>query len=1202
MLRRQQLRVLGSSLLVIQTIKKNNHSSLLLLENLRNGYYHFSVSTSNENGSKGIEIDDSCPNRNSSKTIRSDNSDTSTTPLHANSRVGKKYSWQFSTRQQPNHEQLQYNNKRSMKTNSALVDNSSISHSGRKDLTMRNRSGNKSGALERKNFKRSHSSRLMNESMAREITQLFIDAYQSDINKSKRDTIHHKSSDRSKLSSSFTSMASSLNPWNATNWNAAEQALEFWARGRRNSGGRKKLHQPQKQQSPQQKQQQPSEFERSDADMALELFAALTYFTTIKGESQSVSSVSSPTTTNDDLTSSVQLTNGMYSHVIDALAKSSVLNHLQMADILLRQFISICLVRHWQMNGLDIDCSKWNSVLGGLDLPPVSDSNTLTSPKSSNPNLSQISDPFLTPSTMPPPSISSIQWNDHDHHHFPNQVRITGVMRGYARLGLSRDAESLLHLMLDLSRKDLFSMFNNKKLNDDNGGIKFSGYGLSDGGAKPAVRDAKSRNHFLDLKTMFRPNEIGYATVIDSYSRNCDGPNAERILQLMKGQHDVGSNNNGANVVAYNAAITAWARSASRASSNPRDSPTFLASINNLPFTTKSKSAALSADRLLQEMRNDPTGRLQPDVISYSAVISAYATCLDQPLGLEKANDLLHELEDLAVREHLESSSRGREAQRYETRGGRHPCGFRPNPVVYNTMIQSYANIGDASSAEAILDRMISLYSSSLQENLGSGAFRSVRPNTRTFNMVLNAWSKKGGPECGGRALAIWKRLGKIALEEERNGETYSRPDVITFNTVLAALAKSADVENRDGKEQIVGETAAQRAVELLDSIENPNLQPNQYNRGKNRGLTHIEPDEISYNTTISALANACKHCSNGVHLAMDAENLMTRMKKRGIEPSSYTFNSVMLAWGRSSGGLQSAQRAEALLRSMADPTIVSWTTVMNAYALADSARKVESLLNELEHQATKQNDHHLCNSIVVYNTVLHSLGRSSDDDAPARSEALLQRLERGSSFLPKPDFISYRLVLTTLEHCKHPDKALRARSVLDRFLQSMKKQSILPPLLQNNIQEAFNSVLTACAYTPSNASVHFRHEAARILVETFRDMNSYDWPGNDEDGNTKRNSGSIQESYTLFIQGCSHLLGSNPGERQVLITSAFQECCRKGLLNLVIWDKFCKFVPLEILRSTLKDHLGFNIDNNSETVTVRFEDLPPKWSERSSS
>ncbi|KAL7462328.1 hypothetical protein ACHAXS_002709 [Conticribra weissflogii] len=1046
----------------------------------------------------------------------------------------------------------------------------------------------------------------MNESMARQITQLFIDAYHADMKKNNRqDATSHKSSNESRLSSSLPSMASSVNPWSdPTNWNAAEQALEFWAHGWNFNRGRQQ-HQPKKQQN----QQQSSQLEKSEAGMALELFVALNYFSTLRGESQSVSSVSSFTTINDNSASRLQVTNGMYSHVIDALAKSSDLNHVQLADKLLRQFISIYLIHLWKKNGLENDSSKWNSVLGGLELPAIND-NTIASLNWSNLPCSESSNQFLTPSNMPPPSISTIQWNEHDNHHFPNHVRITGVMRGYARQGYARDAESLLNLMLHLSRVEFSSLFNNDNRNGVNSKITPFGNCLSAGSTNPAVSDTKSRKYFVDLKTMFQPNEIGYATVIDSYSRNGDGPNAERILQLMKEQYGDGSNSNGANVVAYNAAITSWARSASRASCITKNSPSSSSilspSMNERSNISKSKASAMNAERLLQEMLNDPTRRIQPDVISFSAVISAYATCLDQPYGVERAKELLRELEDLAVREHMESSSRGREVGRNETRstksrGGRHPCGFRPNPVLYNTMIQSYANIGDASSAEAILDRMIHLYTSYLQQDIGSGAFGSVRPNTRTFNMVLNAWSKKGGDDCGGRALSILKRLEKIAFEEETNGETNVTPDVITFNTVLAALAKSADVENRDGGESIVGEAAAQKALELLYSMENPNLLPNESCHGKPRNFTrNIEPDEVSYNTTIFALANASKHCKNGVHLAMDAENLMTRMKKRGIEPSSCTFNSVMLAWGRSSGGVQSAQRAEALLRSMASPTIVSWTTVMNAYALADSAQKVEKLLKEMEQWAMDQNDHQLCNNIVLYNTVLHSLGRSSDENAPTRSEALLQRLECESPFLPKPDIISYRLVLTALEHCKHPDKALRARSVLDRFLHSIKKQNILPLHLKDNLQAAFNSVLTSCAYTPSNANVHFRREAARILVETFRDMNSCDWSDRDEIGNAKRNDGSIQESYTLFIQGCSHLLESSPEERQLLITSAFRECCRKGLLNFVIWDKFCKFVPLDILHSTLRDDLGYNIDHSFDTVTVRFEQLPPKWSENS--
>ena len=43
--------------------------------------------------------------------------------------------------------------------------------------------------------------------------------------------------------------------------------------------------------------------------------------------------------------------NGMYSHVIDALAKSPNLNHIVMADILLRQFILLYINRVGRRKG-----------------------------------------------------------------------------------------------------------------------------------------------------------------------------------------------------------------------------------------------------------------------------------------------------------------------------------------------------------------------------------------------------------------------------------------------------------------------------------------------------------------------------------------------------------------------------------------------------------------------------------------------------------------------------------------------------------------------------------------------------------------------------------------------------------------------------------------------------------------------------------
>ena len=183
----------------------------------------------------------------------------------------------------------------------------------------------------------------------------------------------------------------------------------------------------------------------------------------------------------------------MYSHVIDALSKSPNMQHVREADRFLRQFISLYVVENSTSKNVEDDLQ---SMLHELGLP-----------------CHAYSDGDDQPTILQMPS--SISWNYKDKHHFPNQIRITGVMRGQVRQKLPVEAESLLHLKIKLA-------------------------------------SSSQRNPF-------QPNEIGYATVIDGYSRICDGENAERILQLMKGRLG-GDTTNGANVVAYNAAISAWAR------------------------------------------------------------------------------------------------------------------------------------------------------------------------------------------------------------------------------------------------------------------------------------------------------------------------------------------------------------------------------------------------------------------------------------------------------------------------------------------------------------------------------------------------------------------------------------------------------------------------------------------------------------------
>jgi len=948
---------------------------------------------------------------------------------------------------------------------------------------------------------RYHSTRLISESAARRTTQLFLDAYNN--------------------SSYANGGGDEADIWeDAATLLAAEQALEFWANRNNQSRKNKKHYQQHQSRGKQQFSKQNESTLEADAGMALSLFTALHHFHCKYDR---------------------VLTNGMYSHVVDALAKGN-LDQISKADALLRQFISLYILHHANAS----EENNYPLVVEELD-----------------PSQNKSSAPIIS---LAPPN--RIEWNENDTHHFPNQIRITGVLRGYAWQSDPEGAESLLRLMVALSLSGSLSGGNN-------------------------------------TRRMFCPNEVGFATVIDAYSRVADGSNATRVLEMMKKRSfstgacldDTMTKGrpvvNGANVVAYNAAISAWARCA-KATPQSKMSQTSISS---------SRAAAENAESLLREMWSEhetwsktknyhkhPKTIVLPDVVTYSTVISAYATCLDQPYGMKRAKEVLVELEGLAAQEYNESQSTKNVEQSTNTfigkGGSRNSHGFQPNTTVYNTVLQAYANSGDALSAEAILRSMISLHSSTL-EGGGGGPYKHVHPNTRTFNVVLNAWSKRGGRDCGTKAKEILDRFEKMSSD----GDGKSRPDVISYNTVLAAWSKSASVgastylEREEGQETscVVGKSAAYEALKLLDRIEQQCLRDHN-------GV--VKPDVISYNTTISAFANAAQNCENGVAMAEEAEALLFRMKGRmGIEPDSYSYNGVILAWARSSGGLPAVKRAESILRSMKYPTIVSWSTVVNAYAHLDSALKAEALLKEMDHNTRsfeRSNNSHarIIPSVVLYNNVLHAWGRSSDGDASKNAEALLHRMENTTSKLPKPDIISYQLVLTALQHSKDPDKAERAKSVLDRFLASTHGQNF--GATYNDIRNSYNCVLTASTYTSADAGIQQRKQAARILVETLRDMNHFTLSNS---GNANNVVGPNQESYALFMQGCAHLLDPDSKDRNMLLKSAFHECCKKGLLNRTIWNKFCNALRPELAEIFIGELASRN------GIGLEYEGLPKEWS-----
>ena len=190
-----------------------------------------------------------------------------------------------------------------------------------------------------------------------------------------------------------------------------------------------------------------------------------------------------------------------------------------------------------------------------------------------------------------------------------------------------------------------------------------------------------------------------------------------------------------------------------------------------------------------------------------------------------------------------------------------------PDTKSYNMVVDAYAKIGDPESAEAILLRL---------EKLWKAGNEKVKPDTILYNSVINAWAKSGRREAPKRVEAILQHMEQ--LNQKGHGDV--RPNTISYNAVINAWAKSRE------------KGAAERAEAILNHM----LELHE------GGREECRPNTRSFNSVIDAWAKSgdAKAYDN----AMRTFHLLQSMKGKGyndINPSNITYNALMNALTTSS-------------------------------------------------------------------------------------------------------------------------------------------------------------------------------------------------------------------------------------------------------------------------------------------------------------
>lgn len=324
-------------------------------------------------------------------------------------------------------------------------------------------------------------------------------------------------------------------------------------------------------------------------------------------------------------------------------------------------------------------------------------------------------------------------------------------------------------------------------------------------------------------------------------------------------------------------------------------------------------------ERTLQKMIQREIPGVSPDTISYSTLLSAYAHAAT-PDSATRAASLLTQM--------LELYQNGYESA-------------KPNVVSFTNVIHCYSQLGMGDKAEDFLRRLetlfletddedlkpdLPLYNMVLMSNVNHPQRAEnflhyvleekriwVRPNTRSFNIVLSAWAKRGEAE---RAESILMQMHGYHV----SGELETKPDVVTYNTVLDAWATKLVTSGPSTRQRQRGviNLACDRSSAILRHMED------LYNAGDDG----VKPNARTWNTVLNVCAKA--------GMIDEAEKILVRFSETATAddaPTVRTWNTLLSACIKTTDVRRAIIFWNRMKNAGIQPDIVSYNTVLSCYA-----------------------------------------------------------------------------------------------------------------------------------------------------------------------------------------------------------------------------------------------------------------------------
>jgi pentatricopeptide repeat protein len=348
----------------------------------------------------------------------------------------------------------------------------------------------------------------------------------------------------------------------------------------------------------------------------------------------------------------------------------------------------------------------------------------------------------------------------------------------------------------------------------------------------------------------------------------------------------------------------------------------------------------------------------------------------------------------------------------------------KPNLISFNTVIDAWAKSKEPNAAENALNILQQM--ENISESLND---TSIYPDTISYSSVISAIARSEKRNAGLQAVELLER----SLELYSNGMETLKPDSISFCTTLDALSKQSQFD--------------QESIRVAQQM---------FRRMKQMGEdsdSSVQPTTIAYNIMLKIYASS----GEIEELKLLFEDMLDSYKKGDIHvaPDDITYNTYLSALSNAKEGVYVKEALRMLREGEEDENV---NLSVNAYvhvlgALAKQTRhgenflkEIEKLLDSLEARFLDRKSEIMPNT-ACYNCYIDALSKCAFvKDKSTRAMEVLSRMKNfskqcsSSLTLPLPDAITYTSIINTISYSENDNTKMA-----EDLISQMKAEGLKP-------------------------------------------------------------------------------------------------------------------------------------------------------------